>query len=148
MTATVFVDTNVLLYARDASEPVKQPLARHWLDELWTRRIGRSSHQVMHEYYVAVTRKLKPGLTRAEAQADIRDLMTWRPLPADQAMIEDAWWLEGRFELDYWDALVVAAARATRCDRLLTEDLQDGMDLDGLTVTNPFTAPPEELDLW
>ena len=147
MSATIFVDTNVLLYARDASEPVKQPLARHWLDELWSRRIGRSSFQVMHEYYVAVTRKLKPGLTHAEAQADIRDLLTWRPLVADQEIVEDAWWLEARFELSYWDALVVAAARAARCERLLTEDLRDGQDLDGLIVTNPFTATPEECGL-
>jgi len=147
MTATVFVDTNVLLYARDASEPIKQPLARHWLDELWARRIGRTSHQVMHEYYVAVTRKLKPGLSHADAQADIRDLMAWRPVPADQDIIEDVWWLETRFELSYWDALVVAAARAAGCDRLLTEDRQDGQNLDGLIVTNPFTTTLEELNL-
>ncbi|MFV2062632.1 MAG: PIN domain-containing protein [Chloroflexota bacterium] len=148
MTVRVFVDTNVLLYARDASEKTKQPLAKRWLDELWDRRVGRLSHQVLNEYYVTVTRKLRPGLPRDEAQADIRDLGAWRPVPIDHAMVEDAWWLEERFELGYWDALIVAAARAAGCGHLLTEDLQHGRDLDGVVVANPFKSSPGDMARW
>ena len=80
MSATIFVDTNVLLYARDASEPEKQPRARAWMDALWERRVARLSFQVLDEYYVALTRKLDPGIDRDTAQADVRDLLAWRPV--------------------------------------------------------------------
>jgi len=144
MTALVFVDTDILLYARDASETVRQPIARQWLDGLWKDRSGRLSYQVLHEYYVTVTRKLRPGLSPEEARADVRDLLTWRPTRMDAAMLEDAWWLEGRFLLSHWDALIVAAARALGCRRLLTEDLQHGQDLDGLLVVDPFDTAAQD----
>jgi predicted nucleic acid-binding protein len=59
----VFVDTNVLVFARDASEPVKQPQAAAWIDHLWRTRTARLSFQVLQEYYATTTRRLKPGLT-------------------------------------------------------------------------------------
>jgi predicted nucleic acid-binding protein len=62
MTVPVFVDPNVLVYARDASEPSKQSIASEWLDHLWHDRSGRTSTQVLSEYYVTVARKLSPGL--------------------------------------------------------------------------------------
>jgi predicted nucleic acid-binding protein len=145
MSATVFVDTNVLVYARDASEPKKQPLARAWLDALWEQRRARLSFQILDEFYVTVTRKLQPGLDRASAQADVRDLMAWRPIGIDGPLLEDAWRLESRFALDFWDAQIVASARALGCRFLLTEDLQDGQDLDGLLVVDPFVTSPAEL---
>lgn len=145
MSVPTFVDTNVLLYARDASEPEKQPLARRWLDVLWERRTGRLSYQVLNEYYVAATRKLRPGLGQSLARADVQDLMAWRPIVLDEAMVKDAWHLEDRFGLSYWDALIVAAAREAGCDHLLTEDLQHGQDLDGVMVIDPFTLSPGEL---
>jgi len=145
MIAPVFVDTNVLIYARDASEVVKQPLARHWLDNLWGSRSGRVSYQVLHEYYVSVTRKLRPGLPREEARAEVRDLQAWRPARMDEAMLEDAWWLESRYGLADWDALVVAAARALGCRYLLSEDFQAGQDIDGLLVVDPFTTEPDHI---
>ncbi len=145
MTASVFVDTNVLLYARDTSEKTKHPLATHWLDALWGQHRGRLSYQVLNEYYVTVTRKLRPGLSREAAQADVRDLMAWHPVGVDEPLLEDAWWLEQRFGLNYWDAQIVAAARAAGCRHLLTEDLQHGQDLDGVVVVDPFVTRPDEL---
>lgn len=59
-----FVDTNVLVYARDISEPEKQRRASEWLAHLWRSREGRLSVQVLQEYYVTLTQKLKPGLPR------------------------------------------------------------------------------------
>ena len=141
----IFVDTNVLLYARDASEPVKQTRARAWLDHLWANRDGRLSQQVLHEYYTTVTRKLKPGLDRHAAQAEIRDLMAWQPVVLDGLVLEDAWSLEARFSLSFWDALIVAAARTAGCTHLLTEDLQHDQDLDGVRVVDPFAVQPRHL---
>jgi predicted nucleic acid-binding protein len=145
MTARVFVDTNVLVYARDASELEKQPLAARWLQALWPARSGRLSFQVLHEYYVTVTRKLEPGLPADVAQADIRDLLAWRPLPSNAIVLEDAWWLEERYAIGFWDAQIVAAARTLGCRWLLTEDLQAGQELDGVVVVDPFATSPEQL---
>lgn len=145
MTDLVFVDTNVLIYARDASAGPKQSRALEWVDHLWRAQTGRLSFQVLQEYYVSVTRKLKPGLSQAEARQEIRDLLTWRPRAVDEAMIEGAWAVEDRFGFSFWDALVVSAAQAAACRYLLTEDMQHGQDLDGLQVLSPFQAAPASL---
>ena len=68
MTGRVFVDTNVLLYARDGSEPAKQPRARIWLEHLWRDMAGRTSMQVLSEYYFNVTRKTDEGMVIGAAQ--------------------------------------------------------------------------------
>ena len=138
----VFVDTNVLVYARDAGERAKQPQARAWLEHVWRNRSGRVSQQVLSEYYVTVTRKLNPGLPREEAQAEVRNLLAWRPVVIDGDLIEAAWALEASYSLSFWDALIIAAAQAARCERLLTEDLTDGETYGDVTVKNPFAHEP------
>lgn len=141
-----FVDTNVLVYARDSSEPEKQPRAREWLAQLWRTRDGRLSFQVLEEYYVTVTRKLRPGLERDEAQADVRDLLAWRPVGVDSLTLDAAWGMERRFRLHFWDALIVASAQAAGCECLLTEDLTHGRLFNGVRVVNPFHEAPGTLD--
>jgi predicted nucleic acid-binding protein len=138
----VFVDTNVLVYARDAGETVKQPKANRWLGHLWQTRSGRLSYQVLSEYYVTVTQKLDPGLSPEEARADVRNLLAWRPVVIDEAVLEDAWDLGDRYSLSHWDALILAAAGAARCDRVLSEDLSDGQTYGTVTVVNPFRQDP------
>ncbi len=142
MTAPVFVDTNVLVYAIDAANPEKQAAADAWMRHLWRQRLGRTSMQVLHEFYVTVTRKLRPGLDRTAAASEARLLLAWEPVMLDGKVLEDAWTLEERCGLSFWDALVVSAATAAGCRQLLTEDLQDGQDLDGVRVVNPFLHPP------
>ncbi len=145
MSATVFVDTNVLVYFRDNSETEKQHKAAAWLSYLWQERLGRLSTQVLNEYYVTVTQKLSPGLSREEARADIRNLMVWEPVPIDEKIIENAWFLQDRFRFSWWDSLIVAAARRADCEYLLSEDLQHGQKLDGLKIIDPFAVRPEEI---
>jgi predicted nucleic acid-binding protein len=139
---TVFVDTNVLVYARDTSQSGKQPKAERWMDHLWQTGTGRLSSQVLSEFYVTVTSKLDPGMSPADARAEIRDLLTWQPLAITGELVTEAWAVQDRFQLSYWDALIVAAARATGSNRLLTEDLQDGQDLAGVLVVDPFGTEP------
>jgi predicted nucleic acid-binding protein len=141
----VFVDTNVLVYARDASDPQKQAAAAAWIEHLWTSAGGRLSVQVLQEYYVTMTRKLDPGLPAEEAREDVRDLTAWRPIRIDEAIVEAAWRVEDRFELSFWDSLIVAAAQAAGCETLLTEDLHHGLEIDGLRVADPFRTPVSSL---
>lgn len=143
--APVFVDTNVLVYSRDASAAEKQRRAREWLEALWRSRRGRLSRQVLHEYYVTVTQKLSPGMPRVEARADVRAFETWQPLASDLALLERAWSLQDSYAISFWDSLVVAAAMAAGCSHLLSEDLQAGQRFGELEVTDPFTTAPAEL---
>lgn len=138
MTGPVFVDTNILVYARDADEPAKQARAAAVLRVLWESRLGRVSHQVLQEYYVTVTRKLKPGLPKADARDDIAALLAWRPLAPSGSTQSKAWELEDRCGFSWWDSLIVASALENRCTLLLSEDLQDGRLIDGLRIQNPF----------
>lgn len=142
MSDSFFVDTNVLIYVRDPTHPVKQARCQDWLRRLWSEQSGRLSTQVLHEYYSVVTRKLKPGLPIDVARAEVRSLASWNPVVVTTGLAERAWLLEDRFSLSWWDALIVAAAQVSRADYLLSEDLQDGMDFGGLQVLNPFRAPP------
>jgi len=145
MNARVFVDTNVLVYARDRTEAEKHERALAWLAALWEARAGRLSWQVLQEYYVTVTRKLDPPRTRSDARADVSSLVAWRPIPVGLPTIDAAWSLEDRFGLSWWDALIVAAARLGECDYLLSEDLQTGPSLDGITVISPFEHEPASI---
>jgi predicted nucleic acid-binding protein len=143
MTAPVFVDSNVFLYAVDDADPRKQQIARDWRAELWKSRLGRVSFQVLNEFYVNAVR-LKP-VASGEARAEVRDLLAWNPVAVDAAVIESAWKLQDRHRLHYWDSLIVAAAKVASCGFLLTEDLQDGQNLDGVEVVNPFLHEPRSV---
>jgi predicted nucleic acid-binding protein len=145
MTAAVFVDTNVFVYARDTRDPVRQARAAQWLEHLWRTRAGRLSVQVLNEYFDTTTRKLVPGLSRDEAWQDVQLLLLgWRPRALDGQLLERAYALARGHRLSWWDALIVAAAQLQDCVILLTEDLQDGTAFGGVTVRNPFKLALEQ----
>ncbi len=146
MTGTVFVDTNVLVYRKDASEPEKQSRAQEWMTHLWNEHAGRVSAQVLNEFYVTVTRKLDPGLDEETARGEVRPLFAWRPVSTDPVVIETAWRLCDRFHFAFWDGLIVAAALLSGCRYVLTEDLQDGQEVEGLRIVNPFVHRPQDLE--
>jgi predicted nucleic acid-binding protein len=143
MTAPVFVDTNVLLYAIDEGNPKKQEGARVWRAELWKSRRGRISFQVLQEFYSNVLRK-QPS-AREQAQAEIRSLLAWKPMPVDGSLLEQSWKIQDRYKISFWDALIVSAAKAASCRFLLTEDLQADQDFDGVVVVDPFRSEPGDV---
>jgi len=145
MSENIFVDTNVLVYSRDLSEPEKQPQALAWMNHLWTTRTGCTSFQVLQEFYVTVTRKLVPGLDQETAREDVRSLLTWGPTTVDRRVIEDAWTIQDAYTLSWWDALIVSTALVAGCGYLLTEDLQEGQNLETMVVLNPFRTSPSDL---
>lgn len=145
MTGTCFADTNLLVYARDSSEPEKQARAREWIAYLWKSHSGRTSVQVLNEYYWVVTHKLSAALPCEDARQDIRDLKAWDPVWLDEDLLGRAWVVEDRYQLAYWDALIVAASHVAGCRYLLTEDLTRGQDLGGVEVVDPFQTGPSHL---
>lgn len=138
MSGKIFVDTNILLYARDRSEPKKQPIAANCLESLWRAKNGCVSVQVLNEFYVNATQKLTPGLTREEAWEDIEALAAWDPIPMDLRLITRGFALQSRYKLSYWDALIVAAAETGNCEEILSEDLSSQQTYAGIRVRNPF----------
>jgi predicted nucleic acid-binding protein len=143
MIAPVFVDTNVLIYYLDEANLKKFEASRLWLAELWKSRQGRISFQVLQEFYSTATRKW-PALSK-EVRAEIRDLLDWRPVAIDAEILEVGCKVQERYQLSFWDSLIVAAAKAASCRYLLTEDLQADQDLDGLVIVNPFGRAPDEI---
>ena len=143
MTAPVFVDTNVLIYAVDVFDRRKHEAARAWRAELWKSNRGRISFQVLQEFYAKVTQKW-PAASN-DARAEVRDLLKWKPVLVDDAVIERGWKIQDRYKLSFWDALIVAAARQASCRYLLTEDIQAGQEIEGMIVVNPFRASLDTL---
>jgi len=143
MSDKVFVDTNVIVYSRDTTEPFKQKQADSWLQHLWSNQSGRISFQVLNEYYVIVTNKLKPGLSRMEARDDIRNLMAWKPAVIEQIVTQSAWSIQDRYGYSWWDCLILAAALKQNCRYVLSEDMQHGQQIEGLEIISPFKMAPE-----
>jgi predicted nucleic acid-binding protein len=145
MADKVFVDTNVLVYSRDASEPTKQAQAMAWMTHLWETQTGRLSFQVLQEFYVTVTEKLKPGLNSEEARRDVRSLLAWQPVAMEARVLEGAWLIQDQHKVSWWDALILSAARVAECRYLLSEDLQEDQELGTLKIINPFRTDPASL---
>lgn len=145
MSEPVFVDTNILVYARDSGQGRKQESAAEALRLLWQERAGRTSMQVLGEYYVTLTRKFKPGVDADNAWDDVQALMSWEPQPIDRELLTRARETERRYRTSWWDAMIVAAAQMQSCAILLSEDFPDGMVFfDQITVRNPFSAKVED----
>ena len=146
MSNAVFVDTPLLLCSEDGAAPRMQALAIAWLTVLWQRRLGRLSTQVLDEFYVDATRRIRPSMPAGDARAEVRRYQRWQPWAIDHATVESAWSVESRFRLGYRDALIVAAAQAQRCRFLLSDVVPHGQMLDSVQVLDPFVAGPEVLD--
>ena len=133
-----FVDTNILIYAFDRSAVDKHRIAVDLMTRLWTERRGSISLQVLQEFYVAGTRKLK--LPTDEAASQVRGLGLWRvhrPLVDDiLAAIE----LHQHHSVSFWDALILRSAQASQCSVLWSEDLSNDQRWGNLEVRNPFVT--------
>ena len=142
----VFVDTKVLIHAEDGAEADKQHSALAWIERLWRARSGRLSTQVLNEFYVNVTRKLKPAMPQGDARARVRRYAAgWNPWQIDHATVETAWAMEARHGLQYWDCLVLAAAQHSGCTLVLSEDMQHEGRYGAVQVINPFLASIDEV---
>ena len=138
MTARAFVDSNILIYAHNADAGEKHRVAAALLRELWESREGRLSTQVLQEFYVNVTRKIRRPLARAPAREIVRDYSVWIEEPITAVTIARASELEEVARLSFWDSLILASAEAHRVKELVSEDLQHGQVIAGVQIRNPF----------
>ena len=136
MPARSFFDTNVLIYADDKAAPAKQRRALDLIIEHRRARTGVVSLQVLQEYFVTVTRKLHVDSSIARRKVELlSEFDVASPEVADILAAIDLHRLHG---FSFWDALVMRAAKQAGCTVLLSEDMQDGREIDGLQIVNPF----------
>lgn len=132
-----FVDTNVLLYvaSTDPGEQAKAQAARALLE----RDDLALSVQVLQEFYVQATRATKPDkLSHEQASLLVEAFLRFPVQETTVAVMRAGLATKERFRISYWDATIIEAARALGCDVVLSEDLNDGQDYDGVKVANPF----------
>jgi predicted nucleic acid-binding protein len=137
MSDRTFVDTNILIYAHDADAKSKHEVARRVLAELWEQRTGVLSMQVLQEFYVNVTRRIKIPLAKSGARAVASTYATWC-VETTPAQILSAFQIEDESRIGFWDALIVASAVKCGASRILSEDLNAGQMIAGLRIENPF----------
>jgi predicted nucleic acid-binding protein len=133
-----FCDTNVIVYAYDRSAGEKRRIARELVERLWTSGDGMVSIQVLQELFVSLTRKASPPLPAAEARIIVEDLSTWQVIEPGSHDVLEAVDVSVRWQLSFWDAMIVAAARKGGATVLWSEDMKDGESYDGVLVRNPF----------
>jgi predicted nucleic acid-binding protein len=132
---SVFVDTNVVVYAFDRADANKQRIAIELLEG--SERLVLST-QVLLETWWVLTRRLTEPLEKGEASEVIDRLSELPVVSTDPQLVFQAIATSRRFEIAVWDALIIEAARAAGCNRVLSEDLQTGQDFGGVTIENPF----------
>lgn len=139
-----FLDTNVFVYATDQTDPRKALLARKLQQAATNEFDGVISHQVIHEYFSVAFKKFTIPLTLIEARRVLTEVFhRLMIVPSTSESILRAMELHKLHGLAWYDALIVAAAIQADFAELLTEDLQDGMIIGSLRVTNPFLNPPD-----
>jgi predicted nucleic acid-binding protein len=138
MSAKVFVDTNILVYAHDLNSDVKNERARALIEKLWSTGGGVLSTQVLQELCVSLRRKVARPLSVEETRNLIEDYSDWEIVINTQDSIIEALHIESRHHISFWDALIVQAAEHSGAEILYSEDLSEGQIYGSVRVVNPL----------
>lgn len=139
MSEPVFVDTNVRTYALDGADPAKRQRALEVTAPTRDRDIVIST-QVLTEFYAVVTRKLSVPLGAEAAEAMVRQLGMLPVVAVDGSLVQAAVAGSRLWQISIWDALIIRAAEAAACRRILSEDLHHGATYGSVVVENPFAS--------
>lgn len=141
MTAKIFVDTNILVYAYDRSEPEKQRQAALILDKLALSGLGVISSQVMAEFFVTVTRKISAPLAPDSAYQRLENYQqSWEILDVTPAVVLEAARGVRDYQFSFWDAQIWATAHLNQIATIFSEDFNVGAVVEGVRFVNPLTA--------
>jgi predicted nucleic acid-binding protein len=140
MSDRYFVDTNILMYAHDTAAGEKHLRARALVEELWETRSGVVSTQVLQELAVNLRRKARNPLDARATRDVVSDYLTWQVVVNGGDSILEALDLEERYQISFWDALIVQAAHASGAAVLYSEDLSDRQTYGVVRVINPLRA--------
>ena len=130
------LDTNLLVYADSADEPVKQRLAIDLIKQHRAARTAVLSTQVLQEFVNVALRKLRlpPALIRAR----LGFYAGFEMVSATAELMTGALDLHVLHSFSFYDALILQAAISSGCQQLLSEDMQNGATFGGVRIVNPF----------
>ena len=140
MSDKCFVDTNVLMYAHDTSAGIKHEIAATLLAQLWGSGTGVLSTQVLQELCVNVQRRTRSHAPMDEARRVIEIYLGWDVVVNTPISVFRALHLESRYQISFWDALILQAAEHAGATVLYSEDLASGQKYGSVRVVNPFAA--------
>lgn len=136
-----FLDSNIFVYSLDVTDPEKHATARRLVAGVLQSGEGRISFQVIQETLSVITRKFQTAVSPDDTRQFLAGVLVplWRVMPS-QGLYERALDIQTRYGYSFYDSLIVAAALSAGCTRLLSEDLQHGQRIEGLSIENPFAA--------
>jgi predicted nucleic acid-binding protein len=131
-----FIDTNILVYLLDNRNRNKQEICRSIVKEISLSNEAVISNQVLQEFYVVTTLKLKidPHLVKSI----IHSFKNMEIISIGTELIDEAIDINIQYGISFWDSLIIAAAESAKCSKLLSEDLSDNQHIRKLTIVNPF----------
>src|SRR5256885_3821080 len=138
MSAKCYVDTNVIVYAMDRTAGDKHARALHVIEELWNSREGVISTQVLQEAIIYLRRRVGHRMSARETREALSGFFEWEVFVNTEETILKALEMEERYQISFWDALILQAAQSAGVAILYTEDLSDGQRYGTVRVVNPF----------
>jgi predicted nucleic acid-binding protein len=138
MSDRYFVDTNILIYAHDLGAGAKHDRAKSLVRHLWHSQQGVLSTQVLQEFCANARKKLKAILTTDELNAIVEDYLNWKIVVNSPRAILKVLELEMRYQISFWDALILHAAERSGASILYSEDLNAGQFYGSVQVINPL----------
>lgn len=136
-----FLDSNVFIYLFDETDEQKRGTAERLVESALQTNSASISFQVVQETLNVVTRKIATPMTAGDAKSFVEEVLAplWRVSPSS-ALYHRALDVQARYRYGFYDSLIIAAALEAGCTRLYTEDLQDGQQIESLTIENPFES--------
>ncbi len=134
----VFIDTNIIIYAYDVTAGRKYEIAGMILADLWNSGLGAISTQVLQEFFVNVVQKIPKPIDKQQAKEIVKDFLKWHVVVNTGDSIIEAIDICLKFGYSFWDSMIIEAAIKGGAAVLISEDLQDGQVVSGVTIKNPF----------
>lgn len=134
----IFIDTNIMIYAYDVSAVEKHQIASHILSDLWNSGLGVLSTQVLQEFFVNIVQKIQKPIDKKLAKEIVRDFLRWQVVVNNGDSILDAIDICDKYRYSFWDSMIIEAAIKGGAVFLMSEDLQHGQVISGVTIKNPF----------
>jgi len=138
MSDRTFVDTNVLMYGHDRTAGRKYTIGAALLEELWATGAGVISIQVLQEFYVNITEKIRVPIPKARAAIYVERYFLWPVVSPAPSTVLRALEIERRYQISFWDAMILSAALQAGVRKLVSEDLNAGHTIEGIRIENPF----------
>ena len=142
MTADCFLDTNILIYAHDIEAQDKHEKAKKVVCSFWNDNGALISTQVLQEFYVNVTKKVSQPLSLVTARRIVEQYQVWPVVSNTIKNVIRASEIQERYQLSFWDSLIISAAESGGAKTILSEDLSHNQTIAGIRIENPLIEYP------